>query len=126
MRGNAHADASGAASHAAGQRCGRGHQQRQRPRPELLGQPRAVRRQRTEPRRNLIGIGGDEGKRAVGHPSLHEEHACDGVGVERVGRETVKRVGRQRDEAAGPNPLRRLLEGVPLRRLGVNEHAAHR
>ena len=51
VRGNAHADASGAAGDVAGQRRRRGHEQRQRTRPELLGQPPAVRRQRTEARR---------------------------------------------------------------------------
>ena len=86
----------------------------------------AGRRQRTEPRRDLIGIGGDERQRAVGARPFTAKHARDRVGAERIGREAVERVGRQRDEAAGPNPLRRFLERVPLRRLGVNEHAAHR
>ena len=57
---HADADATCPAVTPGGERRGRGDQQRQRPRPEAIRQSRRDRRQRTEVRRDLLGVGRDE------------------------------------------------------------------
>ena len=90
------------------------------------GQNRSARRARrrgqpAEMRGDLRDVGGDQRQRAVGGAALHREHARDGGRAERIGREPVQRVGRNRDDAAGANPLGGLLDGVALRRSGIDD-----
>ena len=111
---HAHADAAGGAGHVARQRRRRLEQQRERPGPERARQ--RLRRRGSGPiARDLLRVGGDERKRAFGRAALCDQHAGDRVRTKRIGGESVQRVGRQRDEAAGPDDARGFRQQRPDR-----------
>ena len=79
---------------------GLGQNHRQRPRPERLGQ--LVRRvgQIGCQAENLLEIGDVDNQRIVLRAALGRENLGDRLGVERVGRQSVDRLGRHADHLA--------------------------
>jgi hypothetical protein len=49
---------------------------------------------------NLLDIGRDEQQGPLGGTALGREHSRHGAGMKRIYRQTVQRVGRQRDDTA--------------------------
>jgi len=83
----------------------------------MLREPGGARRQRRDVLLHLRAIGGDQRNRAIVGPPLRREQPGHRLRVERIDREAVQRVGRQRDDAAVDDPLRGFLNRITLREL---------
>src|SRR5437867_8055756 len=58
-------------------------------------------------------------------PALRRKQPPYGIRPERVDRQPVQRIGWHRDDGAVEDPVRGFADGVTLRRLRIDEDAAH-
>src|SRR6266699_3163891 len=58
-------------------------------------------------------------------PALRHKQPPHGIRPERVDRQPVQRIGWHRDDGAVEDPVRGFADGVTLRRLRIDEDAAH-
>ena len=104
---------------------GDGRDQRQRPRPETLGEPQG---EGVEPRLARGGLGAREmgDQRVEGRPALDGVNLGDRRVRGREPRQAIDGLGRHADEAAGAQNLRRLPDGrgVSRRHAGAGSRGA--
>ena len=101
----------------------RGTHQRQRARPEALGERLRRARPSGRQRRRGVGVAHVRDERMRRRPPLGAKIRASAAGVERARAEAVHRLRRKRDELAGAQPRDRFVE-PPLSGSATRTHAA--